>query len=350
MVFRTNKALNKKIVNDSLFKEYVKYRNLKSETIRSYTRKITIYSTLTKLTPTQLIEEAETDEDKGIRKRLRKIKAHLTDLQEYLISNDYSPQKIEDIITTIRGFYAYYEIELPKRTYHAPVPDLQKEDIPSKEDINKALSFCNKKYQSIILLMSSSGISLGDVLNLKFSDFLNGLNIPTEHHEIDILDYIEYDRICSKNQVPMWHIKRMKSGTSHITFNTPETTQNIIHYLVENPPKDVDDPLFRGKTGKRLRNDVFQRFLRKLNKQCEWDDVGRQIFFHSHILRKIFANKLEEAGMPHHYIRQLMGHRKDPLTRTYFSTPSEKLRDEYHKFMHYLNFIEETELEKINTQ
>lgn len=54
--------------------------------------------------------------------------------------------------------------------------------------------------------------------------------------------------------------------------------------------------------------------------------------------------------MPHHYIRQLMGHRKDPLTRTYFSTPSEKLRDEYHKFMHYLNFTEETELDEKNIQ
>ena len=118
MVFRTNKALSKKIVDDPLFKEYVKYRNLKSETIRSYTRKITIYSTLKKINPTQLIEEAETDEDKGIRKRLRRIKGHLTDLQEHLIANDYSPQKIEDIITTIRGFYAYYEIELPKRKYY----------------------------------------------------------------------------------------------------------------------------------------------------------------------------------------------------------------------------------------
>jgi integrase len=102
----------------------------------------------------------------------------------------------------------------------------------------------------------------------------------------------------------------------------------------------MDDQLFRGKTGKGLRSDVFQRFLRKLNIECEWDYVGRQIFFHSHILRKIFANKLEESGMSHHYIRQLMGHRKDPLTRTYFSTPSEKLREEYNKFMHNLNFLQ----------
>ncbi|MBZ2166387.1 hypothetical protein [Methanobacterium spitsbergense] len=80
----------------------------------------------------------------------------------------------------------------------------------------------------------------------------------------------------------------------------------------------MNDKLFRGKTGKGLRSDVFQWFLRKLNIECEWGFIGRQIFFHSNILRKIFDNNLEESGMPHHYIRQLMGHRKDPLQGTIF--------------------------------
>lgn len=133
-------------------------------------------------------------------------------------------------------------------------------------------------------------------------------------------------------------MQRKKSGTSHITFNTPETTQQIIYYLLEHPPQSINDSLFRGRSGKQLRNDVFQRFLRKLNHQCGWGDVGRLSFFHIHILRKYFANKLEEAGMPHHYIRQLMGHKKDPLTRTYFSTPTETLKQEYHKYMNNLNF------------
>jgi hypothetical protein len=137
MVSRTNKAHRNKIVNDPLFKEYVQYRSLKAETIRSYTRKLTIYSIVIGMTPTQFIEEAEVDEDLRIRKRLRRIKVHLIDLQEYLISLNYSPQKIDDIITTIRGFYAYYEIDLPKRTYHAPIPDLQKEPYPQKKMLKK---------------------------------------------------------------------------------------------------------------------------------------------------------------------------------------------------------------------
>jgi hypothetical protein len=106
MVFKPNKAHSEKIINDPLFKEYVQYLSLKPETIRSYTRKLTIYSIVTGMTPTQFIEEV--DEDLKIRKRLRKIKGHFTELQDHLITKDYSPQKIEDIITTIRGFYSYY--------------------------------------------------------------------------------------------------------------------------------------------------------------------------------------------------------------------------------------------------
>ncbi len=148
------------------------------------------------MTPTQFIEEAEVDEDLNIRKRLRKIKGHFTELQDHLITKDYNPQKIEDIITTIRGFYSYYDIDLPKRMYHAPVPDLQNESIPSKQDINKALNLCNVKYQAIIELMSTSGISLGDVLNLKISDFLNGLNILPEEQDMNILRYGAWNDIC----------------------------------------------------------------------------------------------------------------------------------------------------------
>ena len=332
-----NKPIHQDIILDPLYTEFLHYRNLSPGTIKSYTRKLTMYSMITGMTLTELIEEAEADEDNKIRKRLRRLKGHLIDLQEYLITNDYSPHRIDDTITTVRGFYSYYEIELPKRTYHAPIPDLQNEAIPTKEDILKALNLCHNKYQSIIYLMATSGISLGDVLNLKVIDFLKAVNVPKEQQHINNLNQKTVNYYCS-DMVPMWYIKRIKSGTSHVTFNSPETTQKILEYLHEHPPKTIYDSLFRGNTGKGLRSDVFQRFLKQLNKRCGWGKIGRQIFFHSHILRKYFSNKLEESGMPHHYIRQLMGHRKDPLTRTYFTTPNEKLRNEYNNYMHNLKF------------
>ena len=66
-------------LKNPLYKEYVLNRKLKPETIRSYTRKLQIYSKVTELTLTQLIEEAEDDEDNGIRLRKRRIKNNFQD-------------------------------------------------------------------------------------------------------------------------------------------------------------------------------------------------------------------------------------------------------------------------------
>ena len=54
--------------------------------------------------------------------------------------------------------------------------------------------------------------------------------------------------------------------------------------------------------------------------------------------------------MPHHYIRELIGHRKDQLTRAYFYTPLNRLREEYFKYMPHLYLFEEIEVKVITEE
>jgi integrase len=337
------------IKKDILYKEYVLNRNLKFGTIRSYTRKLQIYSEVTGLTLSQLIEQAEDDEDNGIRLRKRRIKKNFQDLQDHLLENDYSSRKIRDTISTVRGFYNYFEIQLPNRTYNADTPDLEESDIPSKEDIQLAITNSNLRYATIIMLMCTSGITLVDVMNLKFSDFLLSLKISPQEFEKS-MDIEFLSNSWNEKNIQAWHIHRQKSGTEQNTFSTPETTRQIFMYLEQYPPQAPDDFLFRGNTGKRMREDVFQRFLRKLNKKCGWDSDARQIFIHSHSFRKYFSNALEGNGMPHHYTRQLIGHRKDTLTRAYFYTALNRLKQEYFRYMPCLYFFEEIEVKVITDE
>jgi hypothetical protein len=81
MIKSINKPIHVDITSDPLYIEFMNYRNLSSATIKSYNRKLTIYSIITGMTPTQLIEEAEADEDNRIRKNLRRVKTHLIDLK-----------------------------------------------------------------------------------------------------------------------------------------------------------------------------------------------------------------------------------------------------------------------------
>lgn len=169
------------IKQDPIYREFILNRNLRPETVRSYTRKLQIYCQITGLNPTQLIEQAEEDEDNGIRLRKRRIKGQLLNYQEYLIQNNFSPRKIVDNISTIRGFYNHYEIQIPNRIYSNNNPDLTDSEIPSKEDIQLALSnISSPKVCNLIIFMCTSGIAIGDVLNLKYSDFLKSLKIPPQ--------------------------------------------------------------------------------------------------------------------------------------------------------------------------
>lgn len=124
----------------------------------------------------------------------------------------------------------------------------------------------------------------------------------------------------------------------------------MVRYLEQKPPENIEDPLFRGNTGKQVREDVFQRYMRKLNKKLGWPVEKSTCYMHSHIFRKYFSNSLEGTGMNHHYIRDLIGHRKDPLTRAYFYTPVERLKKEYFKHMPSLYFFEDIKVKVINDE
>ena len=331
---------------DESYIDFVLNRNLKPESIRSYKRKFVIYCQVTGLSPSQLIEEAEYEEDNVRRIRKRKVKKHQQDLQDHLIGKNYSPKKIVDTITTIRGFYKHFEIQIPKRNYSYNSPDLKEEDVPTKEDIKLAMENSSLRHSVLIIFMCTSGITLVDVLNLTIKDYLDSLNISTEGLDLQSLDF---EKISARNEYDLqtWKIQRQKTTTKHYTFCTSEATKYLGRYLEQYPPESIEDPLFRGNTGKQLREDVFQRYLRQLNKKLGWPVYKANSYMHSHSFRKYFSNTLEAEGLHHHYIRQLIGHRKDPLTRAYFFTPLERLKKEYLTHMLSLYFFEDVKVNVI---
>lgn len=331
---------------DESYIDFVLNRNLKPESIRSYKRKFVIYCQVTGLTPSQLIEEAENEEDTVRRIRKRKVKKHLQDLQDHLIGKNYSPKKIVDTITTIRGFYKHFEIQIPKRNYSYNSPDLKEEEVPTKEEIKLAMENSSLRHSVLIIFMCTSGITLVDVLKLTIKDYLDSLNISAEGLDLQSLDF---EKISARNEydIQTWKIQRQKTTTKHYTFCTSEATKYLGRYLEQYPPESIEDLLFRGNTGKQVREDVFQRYLRQLNKKLGWPVYKANSYMHSHSFRKYFSNTLEAEGLHHHYIRQLIGHRKDPLTRAYFFTPLERLKQEYLTHMSSLYFFEDVKVNVI---
>jgi site-specific recombinase XerD len=209
------------IMGDQHFQDWVKSRNIRESTIIVYCRSIKDYCKFIGKNPTELITEAEDEEDQRLRLKDRKIKRYLLDYHQHLRDKDLSYYTVKRHITTVKNFYREYEIQLPRLSIRSPGQTHQMStDLPGKKDIGLALRNCNKKYQSIILLMASSGMGRAEVKHLKIKDYFTALNRPVNVGEIEsILAGNDNDLIGC------WKVTRFKTGMPYYTFNSPKANK-----------------------------------------------------------------------------------------------------------------------------
>lgn len=326
------------ISTDPLLQEFLD-RNLKEPTIIKYRTILNHYSKSTRLTPTQLIEQAEDDEDNRVRLRKRRIKKHLENHLIYMDERGFSPIYKQTSITCIRTFYHHFDIQLPKLNKNKEDKKRQTtDDIPNHDEIRRALTEANTKFKAIILLQISSGMGLSEVTSLQIKDLLEGCKLdPTNIDQLNKID--------RENTIIEWTVTRKKTGHQYWTFSTPETTGRIMDYLDQHPPGSVDDHIFRAHRGLYAGNEIkaisLPQYFIDINDKCGFGRVGRLRKFRSHTLRKYFANTLESYNCPHLAIRMMMGHKVgDKVTEAYFLPDHDRLLKEYKKVMEHLTIYE----------
>jgi len=328
------------VTQDPIFQEVIKDRGLKPPTIQLYTYAFTKYCKTTGLTPTQLIEEAEDEEDNNIRLRRRKITQYFHDFQKYLEGLDHTPETVSKQISIIRTFYFHYDIKLPKK------PKLQTDPntsllIPTLPEIKLALKNCNPCFEAIIVLMCSSAMGRSEIISLTLEDMakavskyykitLNTLHSIGEHRQ-EILDSIKGPLT--------WKIRRVKTDYPYVTFSTKESLEYILLYLESTtPPLSLGEQLFKNKWGRPLAPNVFSQYFRDLNNRCGFGMQGRSIYFRSHNLRKWFARQLENTTLGYMNTRRLMGHQVyDQTSRRYFQTNEQAMFDLYFENMGHVS-------------
>ena len=169
--------------NQNIIEQIAKSKNLKKRSIERYNVNLKEYSALNKLSLEELLIEAENEEDERIRMRNRKIYTRLEHYKETLQNGTYitkdgkeKPYKEHAISTkfnTVKGFYNFFNIEVPNISVKVSKRIKDLNDIPSKKDVyNVITNLSNLKYKSIILLMFSSGMGSAEVGNLTGSDFV----------------------------------------------------------------------------------------------------------------------------------------------------------------------------------
>ena len=284
----------------------------------------------------ELLQEAEAEEEAGIRWKHRTLKKRLIEYRAYLYDN-YAYSSARSRISKIMAFYKHFEIEihpLPKiAEINVEKTHMGFKDLPDREIIKKALKISDPVTRAMILYMSSSGSARAETRNLTIQDFIDSTNnkFISYHNSNDIYEVIrelkDHDDI-----VPIFHLKRQKTNKFYYTFCTPEAVAEIITYLASRPKKlKPTDPLF--DVGYTKFNECFQHTNDKLG--LGRLENGRRKFT-SHMLRKFHSTTLWNEKVPAEVVDALQGRGKDQTHASYFYENPLKLREIYIENMQHI--------------
>nr|WP_319372817.1 tyrosine-type recombinase/integrase [uncultured Methanobacterium sp.] len=205
----------------------------------------------------------------------------------------------------------------------------------TKDDISQLIGVCKSfKMKAVILAQASSGLAISDLLNLKLSDFKEGIQKVYDDND-------EPCRICQLS------LERKKTHVKFTTFFSEEAVEAIETYL-EFERLDVNDDgaLFSRyqSGGNHMSTMAIQHSYRELNRFLGWvPDEGGFYKATSHMMRKFFNTQLINAGMPWEIREHMMGHKlKDRVREAYFLADPEELKKVYLRYIEHLTVKDST--------
>jgi len=340
------------IQNDPLFLDFLESRNLKPKTIKIYLVSLTHYCNLINQLPSMFIEEAEQEEDDGIKKRKRKIRQYLIQFRTELEKNNKSPATIKLYMDKIKALYREYDINIPRIKGTTQENNPSMDQLPTLKDVEKVINIASPREKATILLQLSSGMGSAEIRNLTYKDFIHSLkeyNITEDQELKDI-----YEIVDSENCVATWYVKRVKTGMPYVTFSTTESIKAILNYLEhriqENIPIKKEGLLFVTSRGTRIKTKYYSTLYSRLNKRAGFGmNKNKRNFFTSHQLRKMFTSTLYRAGLDKLMIDWMLGHKINPITESYFKSKPSDLKEKYLQVMKNLT-LEKVKYRKVTSE
>ena len=311
--------------NEDILEEIHHAKNHSKSARKIYKNAVKQYCTQQDLTLSELLREADKEEEQRIRWRDRTLKQRLLNFRQHLIQK-YKKNTIKNYFNSIKAIYEYYEIEIgklpPMNTKNINTPEpINYSDLPTKEIIKQALKIADNRMKAIILFMSSSGCAKRETLNLTIQDFIDA---TSDYHYSDTIDEV-MDQLKDRDDiVPMFRLKRQKTNKYYYTFCSPEAVQALISYMLtwegEIKPEDKLFP---------IHEDYITILFIELNNILKLGKRGTYNRLRSHMLRKFHASQLYNDGMSLDEVDALQGRRKDTTHTAYFSENPSKLKEKY---------------------
>lgn len=212
------------------------------------------------------------------------------DLRDFLIylieEKKWAPSTINQMINALRFLY----VDLYKRTMQLgdlPRPRKARKlpEVLNEDEVLRILDVVdNLKHKTLLMLVYSAGLRVGEVVRLRLSD-------------ID-------------EQRKLIHLHNAKGAKDRYTVLSTSVLGTLAEYLREYRPKEF---LFEGQGDRRHYSErsvqhIFERAAK---------DAGILKHVSVHTLRHSFATHLLEAGTDLRYIQELLGHSSSKTTEVY---------------------------------
>ena len=176
-----------------------------------------------------------------------------------------------------------------------------KNELPDNEQLAKFCVLLPHQTQMIFLVMHSSGLRIGEVLSLRFSN---------------------YDQ--NTNMIDASKIHEGSTKSSWISFITEQTAEFLDDYITFDLDIENDGQLFK------MNVRSVQNAFKTISEQSG-------IIINPHLLRTIFAEKCRNAGLEKEYINAFCGRTSQGvLERNYTDYSPIALRKQYDKVEKFL--------------
>jgi len=294
----------------------------------------------------ELLAERYVFEDRDYEKDLISFSNHC--------AQKYAPTSGRLYLAIVKEFLSFNDIELTRKqekSVRKKMPEggtITEEADLTKEMVRQLLNACDIRLKALILVLISSGVRIGEAVNLYFDD-------------ITFSEDGSYGIVKLKG-VSRERGTKLKNRHSRITFINKEAVEVLKQWykvrkgFIEISCKkskgrwevsDIDDgrifPFGLPAMGASLRTALKRANLFKPDKE-----TGRATI-HFHLFRKYFISTLTYSGIPDKFVDFYVGHLGE-LDRAYNKQSKDKLLEMYLKGEPHLRIFDESALEIAKTQ
>lgn len=344
------------MTSDNLILEKWFTRNgLAEGTRKIYKISISEYRDFVGKSLSDLIDEAENEQEKSIKPMKRAVNEYLFSFKDFLDKKGYAPGSVNHKIAAIKSFYKAYDIHIINLKTHQGDTVLEKNrgKLLTKKDIQMMLDVSNARDRAMIYLMALTGMAQNEVRHLTIRQFIKYAGQAINRDINTIEDIFEHeDEILE--EILIFEIVRKKVNYRHHVLLPPEVTRPIIAYLKEryhNRNKNrhirtLDDPIFVTNKGSMMTRTGIGSEIKRIGKLVGFksEQEGSYSYWRPHAFRKYFISTIIRATGDKLLADYLVGHKIDDTLRSYWIIQPEELKEKY------LSVYEELSLDNVKVK